>query len=167
MTQRENPQLRVVGPYELPRSLQSYAEVGAPLLDNVLRRKLGTASLWLQTHGVIYGISPANGDEAAIVPGGEFFLPVVYAGTRRLTAIKDYRSDKYVRAARIPRNPVAVFNLREANSDMSYMSQDVADYAQIGIRPEQPIALIDDEEYWSVIEGTIERPPLRLIVNNT
>lgn len=185
MTQTTEPRhLHLAAPNELglPRTLRGYAETTRERVGEALHQKLGEASLWLQALGKLYGIVEPGSTEAGVLDGGKFYLPVVFAGMRRLTQVEDYRYGRNVFSIPTPRSEVAVFGIRDLdtgpdlgdfdlinnpNSYDMFMGAGVADYREIAVGIEQPITLLDDDEYWAALDAPFAYPPIRLIVDNT
>lgn len=169
MTREPKPNhLRLVGDNELPKTLRGYAEVQSRLMvDSTLQTKLGQASLWLQTNGDIYGIRVFGSDEARLEHGGSFFIPVSYVGTRRLTHVDAQLADGTLYTVSPPRSPVAVFNISHNTSgDSEFMDTDIANCLQVGVRTEQAITLLDDDEYLDSLKGAWAYPKPVLAINN-
>lgn len=163
------PALRVVGADERPHTLRSYADVESKLmLGTRLQQKLGDASLWLQTHGDLYGIRVLGSNEARLLRGGPFFVPVQYSGMRKLTHVDKCFGTELIYPVPTPRSPLVIFDIRHyASGDMEFMNTDVADCLELGIRAEQAIALIDDEDYWKSLRGDWQYTPPTVVIDNT
>lgn len=163
-------ELRLVGDNELPRTLRELAGYESSDLraSNKLQLELGKASFWLQTYGDIYGIRTIGSDDARLLRGGSFYIPVSYVGTRWLDHVDTLYDDGTLITVTPPGLPVAIFNIsHNVTGDAEYMDTDIADCLQIGVRTEQAITLLDDNEYLDSLKGAWAYPQPVLVVDNT
>lgn len=162
--------LTLVGPHEpmCPQTLEKYVETDS--LDEGLRARLGVDALWLVAQDG-YGIVVEGTDEADCLDGmASTYIPVTYAGMRRLQKV-EYTDEYRQRVVELkpPDDEVAVFAIDMDRADDQWVKDDaheVLDYAEVAVRVDQPITLLDEHEYPRA-EVVPLRAKLRLIVDNT
>lgn len=156
-------QLRIVKNNEGPRNLREYAEEGN--VDVNLRVKLGQDSLWLLSYEM-YGCMQPGDLHADVLPDMHgVAMPVRYVGLRQLERVDDsFAFSDALMPHEVPINPIAVFAVEaDRLTGASNEADACMDYAEVGVRLEQKIALLEAEEYPPTVVATMGKPKLQVL----
>lgn len=171
MPARETPRLRLTTPYELPRNLIEYARQNKGHEDKnasqVLRRKLAATAHWLQTNSALYCLQSPE-DTVARKEFYNGFMPVQYVGVRRLTSVDAEVNPGIIRDAPLPAAAVCVFALRHyVSGNAGFTNSEVAAYNAVAVTAQQPITLLDDDDYYKTLQSADYYTGPVLAVDNT